>query len=126
MLLFPHLLFHPCKLKCRSAGFSAGSFVGLSLLRLLDPLSHVSCEGKLGAIACPPALLFSISEDTANSVHLLDYAKDKLCVCDPYDSHLDASPFRFSLVRSDDNNLDHHFGKCERNYSHCLWLDLPI
>ena len=78
---FSSSLVSSVQAKVQVWSFSAGSFVGLALLRLLGPLPHVSCEGKLGAIACPPSLLFSISEDTANRVHLIHYTKDKLCVC---------------------------------------------
>ena len=36
-------------------GFSAGSFAGLSTLHLLWQMPNVVTNGKLGAIACPPA-----------------------------------------------------------------------
>ena len=88
--------------------------MGLAVLAILGDLPHVRCEGTLGDLARPPWLLLSISKKTACRVHLVHYAGDKLCACDPYDSFVHESPFRMTVVRNDDNNLDQHFGRSER------------
>ena len=52
-------------------GFSAGSFVGLSLLHLLWQWDNLYAGGVLGAIACPPALLDCIPAERMQNVMLL-------------------------------------------------------
>ena len=99
-------------------GFSAGSFVGLSLLHLLWQWNTVPAGGVLGAIACPSSLLDCIPVERMNNVVLLHYYSDRLCVWRPVDGHPLA---RRTVYVHGDWRLVNHLGTQEHNYSH--WLD---
>ena len=55
-------------------GFSAGSFSGLCLLHILWPIPGVVTKGRLGAIACPPALLTMGPAKEGDELYLVHYA----------------------------------------------------
>ena len=99
-------------------GFSAGSFVGLSLLHLLWQWNTVHAGGVLGAIACPSSLLDCIPVKSMNNIVLLHYYSDRLCVWRPVDGH---SLARRTVYVEGDWRLVNHLGAQEHNYSH--WLD---
>ena len=99
-------------------GFSAGSFVGLTVLHLLWQWQSIHAGGVLGAIACPPALLDRIPLDKMQHVVLLHYWADQLCMWRPEDRR--ALARRTVYVRGDWKMLN-HFGSQEHNY--CHWLD---
>ena len=99
-------------------GFSAGSFVGLSILHLLWQWDNLYAGGVLGAIACPPALLDRIPVERMQNVILLHYWSDRLCMWRPEDGHTLAR--RTVYVRGDWKLLN-HFGGQEHCESH--WLD---
>ena len=99
-------------------GFSAGSFVGLSLLHLLWQWNTVHAGGVLGAIACPSSLLDCIPVERMDNIVLLHYYSDRLCVWRPVDGH----PLtRRTVYVEGDWRLVNHLGAQEHNYSH--WLD---
>ena len=99
-------------------GFSAGSFVGLSLLHLLWQWNTVHAGGVLGAIACPSSLLDCIPVERMDNIVLLHYYSDRLCVWRPVDGHPLA---RRTVYVEGDWRLVNHLGAQEHNYSH--WLD---
>ena len=61
-------------------GFSAGSYSGMCLLHLLWKFPFVDARGKLGGIACPPALLSTIPADKGRGLELFHYERDLLAV----------------------------------------------
>ena len=100
-------------------GFSAGSFVGLTVLHLLWQWQSIhAAGGVLGAIACPPALLDRIPLDKMQHVVLLHYWADQLCMWRPEEGHALA---RRTVYGHGDWKMLNHFGSQEHNY--CHWLD---
>ena len=104
-------------------GFSAGSFAGLCTLQLLWKIPNVVTNGKLGAIACPPQLLYT--PPATHVLHLFHYEADQLCVWKPGRSQLDQLQIRFTYVSTEGPAYREHFGAREHSYSHWLSLDLP-
>ena len=80
-------------------GFSAGSFAGLCTLQLLWKIPNVVTNGKLGAIACPPQLLFT--PPATHVLHLFHYEADQLCVWKPGHRQLDQLQIRFTYVSTE-------------------------
>ena len=99
-------------------GFSAGSFVGLGVLHLLWKLPAMQARGVLGAVACPPKLLETVTPQLMNQLVLLHYRADQLCVWKPLDNHALA---RRTVYVTGDWKLVNHFGSQGHNY--CHWLD---
>ena len=93
-------------------GFSAGSYAGLCTLQLLWKIPNVVTNGKLGAIACRPQLLFT--PPATHVLHLFHYEADQLCVWKPGHRQLEQLPA-----------YREHFGAREHSYSHWLSLELP-
>ena len=102
-------------------GFSAGSFAGLSTLQLLWKIPNVVTNGKLGAIACPPQLL--VTPPAAQTLHLLHYEADQLCVWKPGQRQLDQLQIRYTYVSTEGSAYKEHFGTKEHSYSHWLTLN---
>ena len=99
-------------------GFSAGSFVGLTVLHLLWKWQAIHARGVLGAIACPPALLERVPHELMQQLVLLHYRADQLCMWRPAEGHALA---RRTVYVSGDWKLLNHFGSQEHSY--CHWLD---
>ena len=99
-------------------GFSAGSFVGLTVLHLLWRQRELLAQGILGGIACPPALLGNIPHDKMRQVVLIHYHADQLCMWRPAEGH--PLSWRTVYVHSNWKHLN-HFGNHEHSYSH--WLE---
>ena len=99
-------------------GFSAGSFVGLTVLHLLWKQRELFAQGILGGIACPPALLGNIPHEKMQQVVLIHYHADQLCMWKPAEGHPLSG--RTVYVHSNWKHLN-HFGNHEHNYSH--WLE---
>ena len=99
-------------------GFSAGSFVGLTVLHPLWRWQALLAQGILGGIACPPALLEGIPHERMQQVVLLHYKADQLCMWRPVEGHALAG--RTVYVYGDWKHLN-HFGSQEHNY--CHWLE---
>ena len=95
-------------------GFSAGSFAGLCLLHILWPIPGVATKGKLGAIACPPALLTMGPAKEGDKLHLIHYESDELCCWRQY-----------TYIMNESSAYKGRFGAADHGYSHWLWLDLP-
>ncbi len=92
-------------------GFSAGSFVALTVLHLL----WIHARGVLGAIACPPALLERIPHELMQQLVLLHYWADQLCMWRPAEGHALA---RRTVYVTGDWKLLNHFGSQEHSYCH--------
>ena len=99
-------------------GFSAGSFVGLTVLHLLWKWQVTLARGVLGAIACPPSLLERIPHERMQQLILVHYRSDQLCMWGPAEGHALA---RRTVYVSGDWKLLNHFGSQEHSY--CHWLD---
>ena len=93
--------------------------------RHLPATLHVEATGlgKLGAIACPPQLLFT--PPATHVLHLFHYEADQLCVWKPGHRQLDQLQIRFTYVSTEGPAYKEHFGAREHSYSHWLSLDLP-
>ncbi len=72
-------------------GFSAGSYVGLTILHLLWNMGSMGARGKLGVIACPPKLLETAPPHYAKHLILMHYHGDQLCMWRPTNFHYLAS-----------------------------------
>ena len=105
-------------------GFSAGSYSGICLLRLLWKLPFVEAHGKLGGIACPLELLCTIPADKGQGLHLFHYERDLLCWWEPTIDFIQKLPCVCTIVANDWADLNDHFGKSEHEYGH--WIDLPM
>ena len=90
------------------SSFSAGSFVGLTVLHLLWKRQALFAQGILGGIACPPALLEGIPHERMQQVVLIHYQADQLCMWKPAEGHSLAG--RTVYVHCDWKHLN-HFGK---------------
>ena len=99
-------------------GFSARSFVGLTVLHLLWKWQAIHARGVLGAIACPPALLERIPHEMMQQLALLHYWADQLCMWRPAEGYVLA---RRTVYVYGDWKLLNHFGSQEHSY--CHWLD---
>ena len=105
-------------------GFSAGSFAGLCLLQILWMFPDVLTKSKLGAIACPPALLKAppVGE---HELHLIHNEGDSLCNWKPGSQLLNACCTRYTYVKNENSAYAEHFGPSDHSYSHWLGLFLP-
>ena len=112
------LIGPPSQVNVLVRGFSAGSFVGLTVLHLLWKRQALLAQGILGGIACPPALLEGIPHERMQQVVLLHYKADQLCMWRPVEGHSLAG--RTVYVYGDWKHLN-HFGSQEHNY--CHWLE---
>ena len=112
------LIGPPPQVNALVRGFSAGSFVGLTVLHLLWKWQALLAQGILGGIACPPALLEGIPHERMQQVVLLHYKADQLCMWRPVEGHSLAG--RTVYVYGDWKHLN-HFGSQEHNY--CHWLE---
>ena len=90
-----------------NALFSAGSFADLSTLYLLWENAKVVTNGKLGAIACPPQLIVTLSPN--HTLHLLHYEADQLCVWKPGGHQLELQ-IRYTCVSTEGPAYKEHFG----------------
>ena len=104
-------------------GYSAGSYVGVVILSFLQEMSCISSSSILGAIACPPELLYGIANDE-HQVHLVHYGADKLCVWHPETAQLHALGCTFTCVHGNVGLYPKFFGQFEHDYRH--WMDLPL
>ena len=104
-------------------GYSAGSYVGVVILSFLQEMSCITSSSILGAIACPPELLYGIANDE-HQVHLVHYGADKLCVWHPETAQLRALGCTFTYVHGNVELYPKFFGQFEHDY--CHWMDLPL
>ena len=105
-------------------GFSAGSYSGMCLLHLLWKFPFVDARGKLGGVACPPALLSTIPADKGRGLQLFHYERDLLCCWQPSFDYLNSLSCSCTIVTNDWADLHDHFGKSEHSYGH--WIELPL
>ena len=100
-------------------GFSAGSFVGLTVLHLLWKMRSMNARATLGAIACPPKLLEMVPVQQAKHLLLLHYHGDQLCMWRPPSNHFLA---KRTVYVTGDARLNNHFGSPEHDY--CHWVEI--
>lgn len=81
-------------------GFSAGSYVGLSLLHILKEIRCLRTDSVLGAISCPPRLL-AVQPAKRRKVHLIHYVPDRLCSWNPSKDMLDRLDCKYTIVQGD-------------------------
>ena len=98
-------------------GFSAGSFSGLCLLHILWPIPGVVTKSRLGAIACPPALLTMDPAKDGDELYLVHYESDELCCW---------KPGRVQLGRCSDENgclaVLHNRNKMVTTFGNSEWV----
>ena len=106
-------------------GFSAGSFSGLCLLHILWPIPGVVTKGRLGAIACPPALLTMDPAKDGDELYLVHYESDELCCWKPGRVQLDRCCTKYTYIMNESPACKGHFGSSDHGYAHWLGLNLP-
>ena len=106
-------------------GFSAGSFSGLCLLHILWPIPGVVTKGRLGAIACPPALLTMAPAKDGDELYLVHYESDELCCWKPGRVQLDRCCTKYTYIMNESPAYKGHFGSSDHGYAHWLGLKLP-
>ena len=124
----------PRKLPRRSAGYmtgsmfirgySAGSYAGMVVEKILAEFPDIEGRAILAAIALPPSLLTNHRVPDNRRVHLIHHADDKLCVWTPsnQDLHmLHRSGFTVTYV----TGWRAYLGNAQHNYGHWTKLAHP-
>ena len=90
-------------------GFSAGSYIGVVTLRILQEMTCIASHSILEAIACPPKLLRGLATDQ-HQVHLVHFGADKLCIWNPNPAQLQEIGCAYTYVFGNSGLYPKHFG----------------